>query len=203
MKKILLLLSVLIGFSAISYAQVSHGIKAGVNFPQIKSKRGNLSYVSSTATSFYLTGYIDVPLTKHYSIQPGLSLQGKGAKLNAGEFDFSEGATDSYMYLEVPVNFVYSIQAGNGSVFMGAGPYIGLGVLVKTTVGNISESGSFDDAGLNGLDAGLNFLAGYKLTKGFLINAGYGLGLANIVKDALVAFSTTNRLFSVGVGYQF
>ncbi|WP_294347757.1 hypothetical protein [uncultured Sphingobacterium sp.] len=52
-------------------------------------------------------------------------------------------------------------------------------------------------------DAGLNLLGGYKLTNGFLINAGYGLGLTNMAKKSVNGVSVKNRVFSVGVGYQF
>ncbi|MGE8377876.1 MAG: outer membrane beta-barrel protein [Sphingobacterium sp.] len=85
---------------------------------------------------------------------------------------------------------------------LGAGPYAGVGIHAKATRGNESDSGSFSDAGLKTFDAGLNFLAGFKLTNGFLINGGYGLGLTNIVKGAEDG-SAKNRVFSVGVGYQF
>lgn len=87
------------------------------------------------------------------------------------------------MYIEVPVNLVYSIPTGNsGNIFLGAGPYAGFGIHGKAKQGNVSESGSFSDADLKTFDAGLNFLGGYKFINGFLINGGYGLGLTNIAK---------------------
>ncbi|ULT22709.1 hypothetical protein KUH03_25680 [Sphingobacterium sp. E70] len=55
---------------------------------------------------------------------------------------------------------------------------------------------------MKAFDAGLNFLAGFKLTNGFLINGGYGLGLTNMLKD-IDGVTSKNRVFSVGVGYQF
>ncbi|MDQ1149168.1 hypothetical protein [Sphingobacterium zeae] len=62
---------------------------------------------------------------------------------------------------------------------------------------------SCDENGVQRFDAGLNLLGGYKLTNGFLINAGYGLGLTNIAKESFDGESVKNRVFSVGVGYQF
>ena len=61
---------------------------------------------------------------------------------------------------------------------------------------------SGDENGVQHFDAGLNLLGGYKLTNGFLINAGYGLGLTNMYKD-IEGVTSKNRVFSVGVGYQF
>lgn len=87
-------------------------------------------------------------------------------------------------------------------MFLGAGPYAGFGIHSKASKGNYSESGSFGDAGIKTFDAGLNLLGGYKLTNGFLINAGYGLELTNMYKD-IDGVTAKNRVFSVGIGYQF
>ncbi|WP_313268462.1 porin family protein [Sphingobacterium sp.] len=210
MKRKLLSIAAALCFIAGAKAQTSYGIKAGVNFAKIKESVKGFSYTSNATTSFYVTGYADMPIANNLSIQPGVSLQGKGNKINVKDLEQvtggSLGIEDSkseLMYIEVPVNFVYSIPTGNsGSVFLGAGPYAGVGIHAKATRGNESDSGSFSDAGLKTFDAGLNFLAGFKLTNGFLINGGYGLGLTNIVKGAEDG-SAKNRVFSVGVGFQF
>ncbi|WP_343322370.1 outer membrane beta-barrel protein [Sphingobacterium multivorum] len=149
-------------------------------------------------------------------MQPGGSLQGKGNKINVKDLaevtGGSLGIEDSksqLMYIEVPVNFVYSIPTGNsGSVFLGAGPYAGVGIHAKATRSNESDSGSFNDAGLKTFDAGLNFLAGFKLTNGFLINGGYGLGLTNIVKgaedsSARIAFFQLESVISYNLGLKY
>ncbi|WP_293888879.1 MULTISPECIES: hypothetical protein [unclassified Sphingobacterium] len=62
---------------------------------------------------------------------------------------------------------------------------------------------SGDENGVQRFDAGLNLLGGYKLTNGFLINAGYGLGLTSMDKESFDGASIKNYVFSVGVGYQF
>lgn len=203
MKRKLLSIAAALCFIAGAKAQTSYGLKAGVNFAKFKVSEGNSNYTSDANTSFYITGYADIPVAPSFSVQPGISLQGKGGKVSAGEFGNEEDAKDNLMYIEVPVNLVYYIPTGDaGKVFFGAGPYAGFGVHAKASQGNYSESGSFGDAGLKTFDAGLNFLGGYKLTNGFLINAGYGLGLTNMYKD-IEGVNSKNRVFSVGVGYQF
>jgi len=202
MKRNLLLLAAALGFASVSFGQTSYGVKAGLTFPKVVSKESNVSYSSSYSTSFYLTGYVDASLSTNFSIQPGLSLQGKGGKLSASNSPTNEVIKDDYLYLEVPVNFVYYISAGPGDILVGAGPYAGFGLSAKSKMGNRTESGSFKDANLNVFDAGVNFLAGYELIQGFSINGGYSLGLTNIFKDA-DGWSLKNRVFSVGVGYQF
>lgn len=207
MKRNLLLLAAVLGFASASYAQTSYGLKAGVTFPKLVASGGGLSYTSDAATAFYLTGYADVPVASNFSFQPGISLQNKGGKFTTDEIvDLETGednATLNLMYIEVPLNFVYYISAGSGSVFLGAGPYAAYGASVKAKSGNISETGSFDEANFKGFDAGLNVLGGYKLANGFLINAGYGLGLTNIAKDMGGEGSLKNKVFSVGIGFQF
>lgn len=204
MKKYLLLLVVSIGFASISFGQTSYGIKAGLNFPKLTASGGGVSVNTKASTNFYFTGYVDAGIGTNWSIQPGLSLQGKGGKVNAffdGNLVDNDG-TLSLLYIEVPVNFVHYIPAGSGKVFLGAGPSLGFGVTSKIKGNHRSESVSFDDLGLNTFDLGLNFLAGYKLTQGFLINAGYSLGLTNMLKDS-DGETLKNRVFSVGIGYQF
>lgn len=206
MKKSFLLLAAALGFATVSYAQTSYGLKAGVTFAKLSASGGSITYNSDAATGFYLTGYADVAVASNFSFQPGISLQNKGGKFKGGEFiDLGDAnsATMNLMYIEVPLNFVYNIPAGSGNVFLGAGPYGAYGVSVKAKSGNISESGSFDEADLKGFDAGLNLLGGYKLANGFLINAGYGLGLMNIAKDTDGEGSLKNKVFSVGIGFQF
>lgn len=222
MKRKLLSIAAALCFIAGAKAQTSYGFKAGANFAKVTESIKGLSYTSDAATSFYITGYADMPLANNFSIQPGISLQGKGRKVSiakVAEMMGISGATGDvkhdFMYIEVPVNFVYSIPTGNsGNVFLGAGPYAGIGIHAKEKRENMSgfsefgdntngtDSGSFSDAGLKSFDAGANFLAGFKFTNGFLINGGYSLGLTNIMKDSGDA-SAKNRVFSVGVGYQF
>ena len=223
MKRKLLSIAAALCFIVGAKAQTSYGVKAGVNFAKMKQSAKGFSYTSDAATSFYISGYADIPLANSFSVQPGISLQGKGSKISltkmaelAGISGVSGSVKEDLMYIEVPVNFIYSISTGNsGSVFFGAGPYAGFGIHAKNKADNISgafeddffiineqNSGSFSDFGYKTFDAGLNFLAGFKLTNGFLINGGYGLGLTNMAKDSGDA-SLKNRVFSVGVGYQF
>ncbi|MNV77857.1 hypothetical protein D3C71_1713150 [compost metagenome] len=164
---------------------------------------GSVSVSTESSTSFYLTGYLDAPLANNFSIQPGLSLQGKGGK-GLTLIDFEELGNNvklDLMYLELPVNFVYSIPTGNsGNVFLGAGPYAGLGLSAKAKAENVKIDVGFGDNKLKRFDAGINFLAGYRLSNGFLINGGYGLGLVDMAGGE--GGSLENRVFSIGIGYQ-
>ena len=187
-------------------AQTGWGLKGGVNL----GKYSNVNKAENN-TSFYVTGFADLPVSSQFSIQPGVSLQGKGAKFEGKLGDLTSTNTRNVMSVEIPVNAVYYIPAGSGSVFLGAGPYVGFNVSgkdkFKSAIGNNSGETehklkfSGDNKDMNPIDAGANFLLGYKLENGLLINGGYNLGLTNLVPNAKDKVS--NRVWSFGVGFQF
>ncbi|GEM64464.1 hypothetical protein SF1_24460 [Sphingobacterium faecium NBRC 15299] len=215
MKKILLTLGAAFLLTAGAYAQggLGYGLKAGVNIPSYSYGGSDLSDSKSTV-NFHVTGYLDAPVTSNFYIQPGVSLQGKGAKFA----DYKPSANSTYevkentMWLEVPVNFVLKFPtAGEGKFFVGAGPYVAFGLSGKdkyelkngdasTSVTNEFKFGK--DERLKGTDFGVNFLAGYQLGSGISINAGYGLGLTNIAGSKFFGKGDVkNRVWSVGLGF--
>ncbi|MGK6350791.1 porin family protein [Parapedobacter sp. DT-150] len=210
MKKLALAI-VAVGLSVGAFAQsqsLGYGFKAGVNFPSYNFSGDNSTTETSTSTNFHVTGYLDAPLSNYLYVQPGISLQGKGAKfnefvINGNTYEF----TQNTMWLEVPVNLVAKLPTGaSGNFFVGAGPYAGFGLSGKNKFsgdGGSIESDDFefgDDGDLKGFDFGLNFLAGYQLTNGLFVHGGYGLGLTNLSPgDGDV--KQTNRVWSVGLGF--
>src|SRR5690606_33850872 len=129
MKKLLLSITALL-FATGAFAQqeMGFGLKAGVNFPKYHwSGNGN---ETSSATNFHITAFLDAPIaTDWFYVQPGISLQGKGAKF------FDEGDTkikQNTMWIEIPVNFVAKFPTADaGSFFLGAGPYVAFGISGK------------------------------------------------------------------------
>ncbi|WP_164112954.1 MULTISPECIES: porin family protein [Sphingobacterium] len=205
MKKVLLTLGVALLTAVGAQAQIGYGVKAGVNL----GKYSNWADQQKNNTSFYVTGFADLPVASQFSIQPGVSLQGKGAKVEVGNSDNT--LTRNVMSIEVPVNAVYYIPTGaSGSVFLGAGPYVGFNVSgkdkIKGNVGNlVSYTGDTDlkigsDKDIKLFDAGANFMLGYKMNNGFLINAGYNLGMTDI--NPKVSDTQSNRVWSFGIGFQ-
>lgn len=191
-------------------AQTSWGLKAGVNLGKYSGLNSDLRDLQTMNPSFYVTGFADLPVAPQFSIQPGVSLQGKGSKLNYDIAGFDGTNTINTMSIEIPVNAVYWIPAGSGNVFLGAGPYVGFNVSGKEKNRGTTDFGSGDietdvnfgneDGEAKVIDAGANFLAGYKLANGLLINAGYGLGLTSIYN---AGSKNSNRVLSFGVGFQF
>lgn len=127
MKK-LFLSAVAILFAAGAYAQTpfGYGIKAGINLPKYHI---NNSADTKTSTNFHVTAYLDAPLSTNVYLQPGISLQGKGAKLYDGR---THERTQNTMWLEIPVNAVVKFPTGFASNFyIGAGPYAAFGLSGK------------------------------------------------------------------------
>ena len=199
MKKVLLSLYTALLLAVGANAQTGYGLKAGVNLPKpkIETSLGDVS--TSSSTNFYISGYANIFAAPNFAIQPGLSLQGKGGKRSLAGVE----STTNLMSIEIPVNAVYYIPAGTGSLFLGAGPYVGFNIAGQDKTGDVKTDIKFgsnaDETKV--VDYGANLQLGYKLANGFLINAGYGLGLANLSNvDALKAY---NRVLSFGVGFEF
>lgn len=197
--------------------RVTIGIKAGMTIAEAKSFNAGSTalyaqnyYLTNPVTSLYFGATFDVRVSKFLSVQPALLMVGKGTAL--ATFDGEK----KYLpwYLEMPVNFVLNLEVGPGKVFLGAGPYVGVGVFggyrdefgsrILRYGSNTELANTYND--LRCWDFGLNFLLGYQLKKGFNVHGGYGLGLTNIAANAKISgdsASFKNGVFSVGLGYAF
>lgn len=226
MKKILLATAFALTVS-LANAQLKYGLKAGVNFANVTASSSGYSLSPSSLISFHLTGFVDIGLNENFSFQPGISFQGKGYKSKEEDEGYYVKQKADYSYIEIPLNAVYSLPAGSqGSVFFGAGPYVSFGLFGKYKIddnfsaeereileGLFGEElkdrdikfGNKGDDDLTPIDFGLNFMLGYRLNSGLLLNAGYGLGLANVMpKDQREGDSKLkNKVFSISVGYSF
>lgn len=189
-----------------SNSGVKFGIKAGVNFAKIaysgEDDEDTDGYKAQT--SFQFGGYADIPVGTSFSIQPGLTLSGKGEKYEESETGYSYKESVNIMYLEIPVNAVYKI----GGIYLGAGPYAAFALSGKYKVEETDEPkveddikfGSDEDQ-MKGTDFGVNFLAGYELTNGLNFGVNYGLGLSNLSNSN--DGKAKNSVFSVTVGFSF
>lgn len=206
MKKLLVVfVGMLVGTAAMAQTSpLGFGLKAGVNFPKYSLSGNDNTYETSTSTNFHVTAFLDAPLGGRFlSVQPGISLQGKGAELdfgNAGTF------TQSTMWLEIPVNLVAKVPVGSSSFFVGAGPYVGFGLSGKNKYDSewITAEEDFEfgkDGSLRSTDFGVNFTAGFHMFQGFMIHAGYGLGLTDLAPENNSSSKLTNQVWSVGVGF--
>ena len=164
---------------------------------------------TETTTNFHVTGYMNAPLSTNFSIQPGISLQGKGGKfVDNANLEIEQNT----MWIEVPVNLVGKLPVGSAThLFLGAGPYLGFAISGQnevTTNGSSSERdlefGTDDSDDLKGIDFGVNVLGGVQLNSGLNLGAGYGIGLTDLrPTESGGEGKTTNRVLSFSVGFSF
>src|SRR5690606_36169589 len=145
------------------------------NLPTYHFSNGDNSNDTESANNFHITGYLDAPITPMFSIQPGISLQGKGAKLIDNDLGTLK---QNNMWIEIPVNAVVKFPTGYaGNFYLGAGPYAAFGISGKNDYegdwGSAESEFDFDKNGTQkGTDFGVNVLAGYQLSSGLTLGAG-------------------------------
>jgi len=228
MKKLLLSASVILlatgafAQSTMSGNTARFGLKAGVNLSSY-SGTGALDRDYKSNVGYNVTAFGDFGVGNNFFIQPGVSLQNKGAKLESSGTVAGATATGTFkqdvMAIEVPVNAVVRIPTGDAGAFqISAGPYVGFNISGKNkysgtyTNGAVAgssftdrdlEFGSTTSDDLSSIDFGANFGLAYRLNSGISIGANYGLGLSNLVpKDSRTNDDKLrNRVIGFSIGY--
>lgn len=188
-----LLISVFFFVALAASAQLSFGVKAGLN----------LSTISKTDDSKMKIGYKVGPMAEfglgNMAVQGALLLSSKGVKSDYGDEDVTVNAN----YLELPITFVYKYPlAFDTNLYANAGPYFAYGIFGKTGTDDydVDTFGDDDDSfGMKKFDMGLTFGIGMEVTK-FNFGLNYDLGLTKVADydDA-----GKNGNFWISVGYKF
>jgi len=180
-----------------AFAQISVGVKAGLNMANV-SGDDDADYRAS-----YLAGaYLGVNLADKFKLQPELLYVSAGSKasLTDPQSSIKADRTFKFSYIYIPVMFMYTIA---GPLNVQAGPQIG--ILTKAEMETKYSSGSVtipDDTQdikeeLKGADFGFNVGLGAEFGK-FNVSARYSIGLANI-SDA--GGDGKNQGIQVALGY--
>jgi hypothetical protein len=117
-------------------------LSGGVNFV-----RGN-KVPANDPTNFKIGLLYNVPLSQHWSLQPGLyfterSFKTSGGILVNGTPGYTENSSTTPKYLEVPVNVVGKINLRNGwGLFGGGSPYAAMGIAGKYKYDATAVTGS-------------------------------------------------------------
>ncbi|SER70280.1 porin family protein [Pedobacter rhizosphaerae] len=202
------------------------GLKAGVNLSRFHlSNNDAFNDNIKDNVGFNVTAFGDFGVGNNFFIQPGISLQNKGAKTEStttvGNVTTTSTGKTNLMAIEVPINAVFRIPTGDaGAIQISAGPYVGFNISGKNKVENTItggnsagttstetdlDFGSGTDKDFSSTEFGANFGLAYRLNSGFTVGANYGLGLTNLVpKDNRVNDNKlTNRVLGFSVGYSF
>lgn len=219
MKKLILLTGVV--FSAIMVNAQAINLHASAISSNISAKDDGgdkIGYYKSMISWKAGIGF-DWKIASNFNFMPEVNLLTKGAKIDTSGSGFSLKGSQKFLYMEVPLNFVYNTGSKKGGFFIGAGPSLGIGFSGKqkttTTVGGVvgaeqsvdikfdgQENATDNNGHLKAFELGANFLAGYRITEKFFIHANYNLGLSNIaVEDNNSKASGKNNYFGIGFGY--
>ena len=203
-KKLIFSLAALMCFAITAGAQKSSAIlRGGVNLANVSVTDNGGIDDAKMLTSFQVGVIGDLNITSFLALQPGIVFTGKGSKTqrgNEGDDNFFRATSNPY-YVEVPVNLVFKTPTGSSNFFIGAGPYIAMGITGKNKVeGKIAgvaysrendiKWSNDDPTTLNEeegsgfgimkrFDYGLNGTVGVEASK-LVISANYGLGLAKL-----------------------
>ena len=200
-------------------------LRAGISLANITHNNDGDIDDANTLSSFQVGLIGDWKLLPMLRLQPGVIFTGKGSKTEFGEPEdatFSRATTNPY-YIEIPVNLVFKTPTGPVKFFVGAGPYLAIGVAGKLEnkgkVAGISYEyeedieWSDDDpttldyeegAGfgiMRRFDYGANITAGIEFTK-LVLGLNYGHGLAKLQSgtDSEADDENKHRVFSITLG---
>ncbi len=191
--------------------KTTFGIRAGVNFQNITGKDDAGNKLDNKLKAGFNVGVnAEIPIAPEFYIQPGVLFTTKGAKAKGSD------AKINISYIEVPVNFLYKPELGDGHLLLGVGPYIAFGVGGKVKGGGIDQDIKFKNEVtpseamaapyLKRIDAGGNLLFGYELSNRFSAQLNAQLGLVKI-NPKITGVSDNSKWhntgFGVSVGYRF
>jgi hypothetical protein len=199
-----ILFAIALCFSGLFVSAQNAYLRGGVNFANVSYNDAGEVDDAKMLTSFHVGIMGDWTIAKVFGIQTGLLFTGKGSKIqngNPNDLTYYK-ATTNPLYIELPVNAVIKLPlSGDGAFFVGAGPYIAMGIAGKRKIegkyGGVAFSSkqkiefsnddptTFDEdegAGLGVMkrfDYGVNGTAGFQF-KGGMIGVNYGYGLAKL-----------------------
>ena len=181
-----------------SDAPISLGVRAGLN---LSTLTGDNTDGFKTGVGFNAGVNVEIPVFQSLSIQTGLYLTNKVAKMEEGDYKM----TQNKMYLQIPVQASYRYNFSDNMQWqVNAGPYIAYGIAGKTKdeeMGESIEYNSFsDEGGLKKLDLGLALGTGVTFSNIF-VGVNYELGLTKINDQGSGSIKNSN--LSINVGYNF
>ena len=197
MKKVYLVLAALV-IGSISFGQIGF---------QVIGSASNLSFKStdvpdakkSFQPAFGAGVVAQFPLVGNLSLKPSLNFLQKNNSLEFGSGEQLTTLKTKLNFIELPLDFVYTIPGKSASFYFGAGPSVGYGIsgkmkfkgLVADENGDpVAADESVDafakedkgGAGMSRIDISANAIAGLKFTNGLFVNAGYLASLRNLAE---------------------
>jgi len=196
--------SLLLTVPALAQSDVTFGIRAGVNFQNLNGKDADGHKLENDLKTGFNAGVnAEIPVGIDFYLQPGLLFSTKGAKYDIQGTEI----TRNISYLELPINFLYKPELGEGHLLLGFGPYAAYAVGGKIKGGSTDIDMEFGNeiGETKPFDAGANLLAGYEFSNNLSFQLNAGLGLINMYNrpNGDSETSLKNTGFGVSLGYRF
>lgn len=221
MKKGIILITAFF-FTLVSFAQdkTSFGIKGGFSSARMEGDAMNSldnlvdltgGRITTTSRSgFFAGGNVAIPVSKNFSIEPGLYYSQKGYEMRGDlqwkAIDFLSAAATAKLdaqYIDLPL----LLKANFSGFQVFAGPQVSylVNADLKTKAGVfginlLNKSWDVTDE-YNRWDAGITGGIGYQFKNGVSFSASYDHGLSRV--DANESLEAYNRSFKVGLGMRF
>ncbi|WP_026452013.1 porin family protein [Aequorivita capsosiphonis] len=176
------------GTTAFSQIDIDLGIKAGINFSNIRDLDAlNLQYKKGLQAGVF----VGINFSEKFGVQADLLYSEQGATITKanGRFDLT--------YINLPIVFKYYLVEGEGLSFQ-IGPQFGYLIdsdlrAVYQGVGITAEANDLDISGVAGF--------GYEFLDGFQVEGRIHLGFTDITDDPRAR--GTHKFASVVLGYSF
>jgi hypothetical protein len=183
------------------------GIKTGVNAASFKLNVTDPELESQSKYGFRIGGFINLSLSKRFSIQPEVYYSQKGEKIVINDF-FKDTTTFKFDYLEIPLLFKFAFISSEkliSSIYLG--PYVGFklrGVSI-TSHQKVEKTDKIEE--LSSTDYGLTVGGDLTFDLGkynLILDYHYSLGLQNITNEENGRnLKIKNRVLSLGLGLSF
>lgn len=219
MKKVLFLSSIFfVSAAAMAQSTVSFGVRGGITNSSIsgdaaENLQSMIKYTGGALTTqnktgFYAGGFVNIPVSEQFSIEPGITYAQKGYTVR-GQFGIEGadlvGAKSELTlgYIEVPV----LAKANLGGLQLFAGPQVAYlaNASLHTRAGALGFNFINDKRDVkpqfNDMDVSLTGGVGYQFGNGLRLQASYDHGLSRI--NAGQSMEAYNRAVKVGIGFQF
>jgi len=195
MKKIISVLAffIVLGLSAPAWsqAQLSIGIKGGLNFAKL-DVNGSVASNYESRTGYHAGAFVLFKLTA-FAFQPEILFSKQGSQFTANTKSYEA----NFDYINVPLMFKFYLPLG---LNIQAGPQFGFlttAEFKETVSGITTDQKDF----YKGTDTSASMGLGWDLPFGLSVDARYNLGLSKI-NEGTNNSSTKNKVFQLSAGYK-
>lgn len=191
------------GASTAVAQEISVGVKAGVNFANLKFDPDDNDLDLDNRMGLVAGAFLVVPVTPQFAIQPEALFSMKGATMPMIEDSDAQGRV-KLDYLDVPVLARFSSPSTTGtSLHLFAGPSFNFRLSAKSGVEVNGESSDEDVSDqVERFELALVVGGGVEFGR-LLIDGRYSWGLSNLNKDDQDEMKIRNRVFAVMAGVRF